>query len=76
MGGASLAEIDASLLGDNGCAQLLTLPCSETHLRGTHLLSNTAPGWVDQGGRVFVDGKRVEGGLDEFHPAAAEEPKP
>ena len=34
------------------------------------LLSHTAPGWVDQGGRVYLDGKRVEGGLDEFHPAA------
>ncbi len=76
VGGASLAEIDGSLLGDNGCAQLLTLPCSEVHVRGTHLLSNTAPGWVDQGGRVFIDGKRVEGGLDKFRPAAAEEPRP
>ncbi len=71
-GGASLAEIDGSLLGDNGWAQLLTLPCSETYLRGTRLLSNTAPGWVDQGGRVFLDGRPLKGGLDEFHG----EPKP
>jgi hypothetical protein len=75
VGGASSAEIEASLLCDNGHAQLLTLPCSETRLRGTHLPSITAPGWIDQGGRVLVDGKPVKGGLDEFHPAAME-PKP
>ena len=76
VGGASQATIDASLLGNNGQAQLLTLPYSEAHLRNTHLLSNTAPGWVDQGGRVYIDGHRVEGGRDEFRPAAARERKP
>jgi hypothetical protein len=68
VGGASRVEIDASLLGNNGRAQLLTLPCSETHVRNSRLLSNTAPGWVDQGGRVYVEGRRVEGGLDELRP--------
>jgi hypothetical protein len=76
VGGASQVTIDASLLGNNGQAQLLTLPYSEVHVRNTHLLSNTAPGWVDQGGRVTIDGHRVEGGLDEFRPAAARERKP
>jgi hypothetical protein len=80
VGGASLALIDVSLLVSNGAAQLLTLPASETYLRKTRLRSNTAPGWVDQGGRVYVDGRRVEGGLDDFPPAAAahsaREPKP
>ena len=42
VGGASLADMDLSLLGDNGQWQLLTLPCSETHVRSTHLLGNTA----------------------------------
>ena len=76
VGGASQVAIDASLLGNNGQAQLLTLPHSEARLRNTHLLSNTAPGWVDQGGRVTIDGHRVEGGRDELRPAAAREQKP
>ena len=42
VGGASWVTIDASLLGNNGQAQLLALPYSETHVRNTHLLSNTA----------------------------------
>jgi hypothetical protein len=73
IGGASQAAIDSSLLGNNGQAQLLTLPYSEAHIRNTQLLSNTAPGWVDQGGRVYIDGRRVEGGRDEFRPAAGEQ---
>ena len=52
VGGASSVDLDPSTgLGDNGRAQLLTLPYSEAHVRGT-LLSNTAPAWVDQGGTV------------------------
>jgi len=76
VGGASLVDIDRSLLGNNGQSQLLTLPYSETHVRESHLLSNTAPGWVDQGGRVYLGDRRMEGGLDEYHAAAAEEKKP
>jgi hypothetical protein len=76
VGGASLVNIDASLLGNNGQAQLLTLPYSEAHVRNTSLLSNTAPGWVDQGGQVYLDEKRIEGGLDEFRPSAATKEKP
>jgi hypothetical protein len=71
VGGASQVVIQACLLGDNGAAQLLTLPYSETGLQNTVLLSNTAPGWVDQGGRVYLDGKRIEGGLDELAPKVA-----
>ena len=68
VGGASSVRIESCLLGDNGQAQLLTQPLSQTHLEGSQLLSLTAPGWVDEGGRVFVDGKRVEGGLKELAP--------
>jgi hypothetical protein len=63
--GASQVEIDACLLGNNGSAQLLTLPYSETSVRNSQLFSNTAPAWVDQGGRVFINGKRVGGGIDQ-----------
>ena len=76
VGGASSVTIRDSLLGDNGQAQLLTSPYSETRLLNTHLLSNTAPGWVDQGGSVYIDGNRVKGGKDEFRPAAPREQKP
>ena len=64
VGGASQVEIDVSLLGNNGRAQLLTLPYSETAIRNTDLLSNTAPAWVDRGGRVYLGGQRIEGGID------------
>lgn len=74
VGGASQVVIKKCLVGDNGSAQLLTLPYSETGVQNTELLSNTAPGWVDQGGRVYVEGKRVEGGLEELAPEAAPGP--
>lgn len=56
VGGASLVNIDGCVLGNNGRAQLLTLPYSETRLRGTDLISNTAPGLLNRGGRVFGAG--------------------
>jgi len=65
VGGASLVDIEACLIGNNGRAQLLTLPWSETHVRNSQLLSNTAPAWVDQGGRLYIDQKRVKGGIGE-----------
>ena len=68
VGGASRVSIEACLVGNNGSAQVLTLPWSETQIHNTELLSNTAPGWVDQGGRVYVEGKRVHGGLEELVP--------
>jgi hypothetical protein len=74
--GASLADLDKSGLGDNGEAQLLTLPLSKTFVRQTTLLGNTAPGWVDRGGFMYVDGNRVEGGMRQLPPTAAQEPAP
>jgi hypothetical protein len=65
VGGASLVEVVGCLIGDNAEAQLLTLPLSETRVRDTKLLSNTAPAWVNEGGRVSIDDRRVEGGIDE-----------
>jgi hypothetical protein len=78
VGGASLVEIDACLLGNNGQAQLLTLPLSETHVRNSELLGNTAPAWVDRGGRVYVGSERVEGGREEIkaQPPEGEPAKP
>ena len=65
VGGASQVEIDVCTLGNNGRAQLLTLPISRTAIRNSQLFSNTAPARVDLGGRVWINGKQVEGGIDE-----------
>lgn len=70
VGGASLVDIEGSVIGDNGMAQLLTEPLSETRVEQSRLLSNTAPAWVDHGGRVSIDGKPVQGGLDGRQPTA------
>jgi hypothetical protein len=66
VGGASLADLESISAGDNGRAQVLALPLSEIHLESCKLLSNTAPGLVDRGGRVYVDGKRIVGGIDSL----------
>lgn len=74
IGGASQVELDACLLGNNGSAQLLTLPWSETNIRRCRLLGNTAPAWVDRGGKVFLNGSTISGGLETLDPD--ETPKP
>ena len=66
VGGASIVDIEGCLLGNNGEAQLLTLPISETHVRSSSFLPLTAPGWVDQGGRFFLEGKPLRGGLEKI----------
>ncbi len=71
VGGASSALIEECLVGNNGKAQLLTLPHSQTQVNKTWLLGNTAPGWVDQGGRVYFDGKQVHGGCEQLEPPSA-----
>ena len=76
VGGASSVEIDGSSLGNNELAQLLTLPYSRTQLHDTLLLGNTAPGWVDQGGRVSIDGKSLKGGIEQFPANTERKPKP
>jgi hypothetical protein len=74
VGGASLVSIDSSLVGNNGEAQLLTSPYSETFVRQSNLLSNTAPAWLDRGGIVNLDGEEIQGGIDERRPTEAEVP--
>jgi hypothetical protein len=76
VGGACSLTLNDCLLGDNGTAQLLTQACSETHIHNCHLLPNTAPGWVDQGGRVYLEDRRVQGGLDEIRPTTNEDAAP
>ncbi len=68
VGGASEVTIEGCLAGNNGEAQVLTLPYSLTRIRNCDLLSNTAPAWVDQGGEAWIDGKEAHGGADEVAP--------
>jgi hypothetical protein len=74
VGGASLAHVGSSLFGNNGIEQVLVMPWSELHLRQTELLSNTGPGLVNQGRRVYLDGKPVAGGIDESPKDSPKEP--
>ncbi len=64
VGGASTVQIDLSVVGNNGTAQLLTLPHSQTAIRNSSVFSNTAPAWVDRGGRFYRNGQRATGGID------------
>jgi hypothetical protein len=68
VGGASVVNLEDSLIGDNGQSQLLTLPWSETHVVKTELLGNSGPAWEDRGGKVIIDGKEVHGGLEKATP--------
>ena len=76
VGGASSVAIEGSRLGGNGQAQLLTLPYSETHLHSTELLSDTAPAWVDQGGRVYRDAELLTRRARPVPPGRQREQKP
>ena len=64
VGGASLVDVDECLIGNNGHAQLLVLPWSKTHVRNCQLLANTAPAVVHQGGQVYIDGRPMEGEVE------------
>jgi hypothetical protein len=76
VGGASTVEILRSVLDGNGEAQLLTLPYSKTHLQNVQMPSTNAPGLINRGGEVDVDGKVTVGGPDKPQPAAGQERKP
>jgi len=75
VGGASRVEIELSVIGNNGQAQILTAPYSETAVRSSDLFSNTAPAWVDRGGRFYLGGERIEGGIDDRDVLEAPQPE-
>lgn len=75
VGGNSQVALDSCVVGDNRFAQLLTLPYSETHVCASNLLPLTAPAWVDQGGRFYLDKERIEGGRSEIRGEPAEKPE-
>jgi hypothetical protein len=66
VGGGAQVAIDGCKLYGNGESQLTTCANSETHLLSSRLAGDTAPGWVDQGGRVYLGAERIEGGRREI----------
>ena len=76
VGGACQVELTSCTTGGNGAAQLFTANYSQTRLRGCRLLGDTAPGWVDAGGRVYLGDKRVRGGLESLKPEVPAPPQP
>ena len=80
VGGGCQVELDSCTAGGNGAAQLFTANYSEAHLRRCRLPGDTAPGWVDAGGRVYFGNTLVRGGRESIKPddapAAAPVPAP
>jgi hypothetical protein len=85
VGGGAQVTIESCKLAGNGgagamcpwsaCgAQLLTRPNSETRLLASELANDTARGWVDQGGRVYLGLKKIEGGRKSIRPDEAPRP--
>jgi hypothetical protein len=72
--GGAQVEVESSVLAGNGQSQLLTLPNSETYLLSSELADDTARGWADKGGRVYLGTTRIEGGRRAIKPDEA--PKP
>lgn len=59
VGGASRVRIEASLIGNNGAAQVRTEGFSRTEIANCDLIENTAPKIVKEGGRViFVEDEK------------------
>jgi len=69
--GVSLVELDRCALGGNATAQLLTSPYNEVYIYESTLSSDTAPGWVDYGARVYLGGRLVSGGKRSILPEEA-----
>jgi hypothetical protein len=65
VGGASQVTVQACTLHENGSAQLRTEGQSQTHVRLSTLQPESAPRWHVVGGRLWVDGKQVEGTAPE-----------
>jgi hypothetical protein len=62
VGGASSARIMNSLIGNNGRSQVRLDYPAALDLVSNVILDNTAPSFVNNDGRLYVDGKAVIGG--------------
>jgi len=76
VGGASIVSVNASLIGNNGRSQILTLPSSKTIVRNSNILGNTAPAWVDKGGLFYEGDFQIKGGREVIKPEGADEEEP
>ena len=65
VGGASSVQIEASLVSDNGVAQILADGPSTTAIINTEIDSASAPALVHKTGKVFLDGRAIEGSLND-----------
>jgi hypothetical protein len=74
VGGAAQLELRSCTLSGNGFAQLLTMPYSDTHIFQSRLAKDTAPGWVEQGGTVYLGVKRATGGREQILPEDCPQP--
>ncbi|MDZ4819058.1 MAG: right-handed parallel beta-helix repeat-containing protein [Planctomycetota bacterium] len=57
--GASRATIDACLLGDNGRSQILVQIPARATVENSDVINQGAPQWLNEGGKLSVDGKLV-----------------
>jgi hypothetical protein len=74
VGGGAQVSLESCKLRGNAEAQLLTRSDSETHILDSAMTDDSARGWVDRGGRVYLGASRVEGGRKTIKPEDA--PKP
>ncbi|MDO4629696.1 MAG: right-handed parallel beta-helix repeat-containing protein, partial [Planctomycetia bacterium] len=65
VGTGSSIWLKGCVLGNNQYAQLVTEEASLTSIFASDLISYPAPAWVTNGGTVYRDKKRIEGGLNE-----------
>jgi hypothetical protein len=58
--GCSKLQMFDCVVGDNGTAQVYTEALGAVSIHGGDVLENTAPAFVREGGRIFVDGQPRE----------------
>ena len=60
VGGSSRLQLNSSLVGNNGHAQIRLEGHSQLRVESCDLIDNTAPNFRFDGGRLFIDGKAVD----------------
>jgi parallel beta-helix repeat protein len=60
IGGSSRAVLEHCIIGDNGEAQVRTEGFCEAEIVDCEIVPNTAPEFSVTGGRLYVDGRRLE----------------
>lgn len=73
VGTGSSVWLKDCVLGNNQIAQLYTEEAAMASLFTSDLIAYPAPGWIDQGGMVFIDKKQVKGGFSEVTDSGIED---